>query len=347
MDSRIARNRRFLTDLFAGPFRGHGIIMDPVTEPSGLLGDVACSDLPVGRWLDHALRDYEADLMLLGALDHDGVPQVKVMTGTEIFAQAFGCPVHVYKDSPPCALPLVRSPAEADALKVPGLDARPLTRVMELAQMLRGRLGPDVPIRVPDIQSPFDIAALVWRKEDFYLALMDDPAAVKRLVEKCRALVEAFLNAFRDELGEVSFAHCPRAWAPPELGCWLSEDEAGSMTSAMFEEFCVPALTALSKTFGGIFIHCCATADHQYPSFLKIPGLRGMNRVFQESGPRPAIEAFSGRTVLMMAWIDEATAMEMLDLALPETRFLFNMPGQPLEEARGTYERLRERCPRS
>ncbi|MCX7599658.1 MAG: hypothetical protein N2512_12450 [Armatimonadetes bacterium] len=346
MKSKVLRNRKFLADLFAGPFRGHGIIMDHEPIPSGMPADVASSDRPVTDWLDFHLRNYEAQVRVLEATSHDGVPYVKIHTGTQLFAEAFGCPVHVYEDGWLAARPLVETPAEADALVQPTLDARPLQRVFELAALLRERVGPDVPISVPDIQSPFDIAALIWRKEAMFLAMVDAPDAVKGLVEKCHALLEEFLRTFIREVGEVNLCHCPTAWAPPELGCWLSEDEAGSMSTEMFEEFCLPSLTRLSAAFGGLFIHCCANADHQYSSFLKIPNLRGLNRVFQAPGPRPAIEAFAGRAVLIQAWMTEQQVNEMLDMALPESRFIFNMPPVPLDEAKALYERMRERCPR-
>ena len=34
MDSRILRNQRYLADLFAGPFRGHALIVDPEPIPA-------------------------------------------------------------------------------------------------------------------------------------------------------------------------------------------------------------------------------------------------------------------------------------------------------------------------
>jgi len=114
----------------------------------------------------------------------------------------------------------------------------------------------------------------------------------------------------------------------------------------MFGEFCLPGLVDLAQTYGGLFMHCCANADHQYGNFKQIPTLRGLTRVFQHPGPRPAIEIFSGQTVLIVAWTEEDKVLEMLDMALPDTRFLFNMPGQPLEQTKRTLERLRERCSR-
>jgi len=338
----IERNRGYLTDLFGGPFRGHAVIMDPCLPPTDCTEDAAASSRPVKEWVPVVVRNYEHRLKWHEETDDDSVPYATPWTGTEIFAAAFGCPVHIYPDSPPSAQPLVQTAEEADRLPVPDpVNSRPLARIFELASLVREQLGPGVPISVPDIQSPFDIACLVWRKESLYLALHESPEAVKRLVEKCHALLKAFLVEYLKKFPDAVLCHCPYAWAPAELGCWLSEDEAGSMSPAMFEEFCLPSLTDLSRAFGGIFIHCCATADHQYPSFGKIPNLRGLHRVFQSPGPRPAIEAFAGKTVLMVGY-DE----RILDMALPESRFLFNVGSESLEDAKRTYEGIRARCPR-
>jgi len=346
MTTRSIDNRRFLADLFAGPFRGHAIIMDHEAVPSGFPGDFAISERPLSDWLPWAVRNFEARVQWHEETGDDSVPFVSLTTGTEIFAAAFGCPVHLYPDAPAAARPLVFDAREADALPAPGLGARPLERLFEFAHMVQAEVGADVPLGVPDIQSPFDIAALIWRKQDLFVAMHDEPDAVKRLVSKCLALLKTFLTEFRRQFPNGNLIHCPYHWAPSDLGCALSEDEAGSMSTAMFEEFCLPSLVDLSDTFGGLFMHCCAAADHQYPSFRKIPNLRGLNRVFQSPGARPAIEAFSGHTVLVMAWIGEQDVYNLLDMALPGTRFLFNMPQQPLEESKRTYERLRARCPR-
>jgi hypothetical protein len=342
-----SRNRAFLRDLFAGPFRGHAVIMSPEgVKPDGL-GDFTVSGRPVSEWVPGALANYEAKAKYLETLGDDSVPYVGLNTNTGVFAAAFGCPLHVYEEETNAvALPAVSTAEEADRLPEPSLDSPALARVLELGRLVREELGPEVPIGVPDVQSPFDVAALVWRKEEMFVALHENPEAVKRLVGKCLRLIERFLDEFKRELAETNLCHCPYAWAPPELGMWLSEDEVGSLSPAMFDEFCLPPLVELSEKFGGLFMHCCAAADHQYPGFARIPNLRGLNRVFQEPGPRPAIEAFSGKTVLIVAWTEEEKVAELLDMALPDTRFLFNMPGMPLEEAKAVHERLRERCPR-
>ena len=341
-----ARNRQFLSDLFGGPFRGHAIWFTPPDAPTDDLGDFAISDRPVSQWLPVMEQRYQRQVEWMEALQDDSVPYVGLNTNTAVFAAAFGCRVHVYGDSPAAARPLVRTPQEADRLREPSLEAPTLSRILELGELMRERLGPEACIGVPDVQSPLDIAALIWNKQDFYTAIMDTPDAVQRLVGRCHRLLKRFLTEFRARFPNSNLCHCPRAWAPPHYGCWLSEDEAGAMSTAMFEEFCLPSLVDLSRTFGGLFVHCCAAADHQYESFKKIPNLRGLNRVFQAPGPRPALEAFDGSTVHMLAFTTLEGIEQTLGMALPKNRFLMNPPAESLEEARRIHDRLRARCPR-
>jgi len=349
------RNRGFLADLFAGEFRGHAIIMNAPAVPCKELGDFAISERPVADWVPVYVRRYEQKVEFLEAIGDDSVPYVNLNTNTGVFAAAFGCPIHVYaEETNAAARPLVRTAREADALAEPSLGARTISRIFELARLLRRELGPEVPIGVPDIQSPFDIAALVWNKEDFLVALVEEPDAVKRLVGKCLRLLTNFLTEFKREFPECNLCHCPNAWAPPELGCWLSEDEVGSLSPAMFEEFCEPVLRALSGTFGGLFVHCCANAEHQFPGFLRLPNLRGLNRAGGQFLPmftrradgRSFGELFAPKTVFIVAWHSEPDVHALLDAAPAGARFLFNMPEMPLEEAKAVHERLRRRCQR-
>ena len=232
----IFRNGEFLSDLFSGPFRGHAIIPEPDYAPVDWLnGDLAVSELPVKDWVPLIVERYEARVKWHEALGDDAVPFASIWTGTEIFAAAFGSPVHVYEDSPPCALPLVTSAEEADKLQTPDLSARPMERVFELGHLLREELGADVPIGVPDIQSPFDVAALIWRKEDLFVALCEEPDSVKRLTGKCYHLLRTFLSEFKSQFPNCNLCTCPYAWAPTDMGCWLAEDEVGMMSPAMFE----------------------------------------------------------------------------------------------------------------
>lgn len=345
---RIARNKQYLTRLFSGPFPGHAFIYNPPWPDGQGLGDYAVSDRPVENWVPFYVRDYENRVRAMEALDDDGVPYVNLCSYTGLFAAAFGCPTHVYPGmaTNPVARPIVFSGEEADRLAEPSLDSPGLTRFFRLAELLARELGPDVPIGVPDIQSPFGIAAIVWEKQSLFLHMATDPEPVERLVGKCHRLLQSFLLTFRSRFPQANLCHCPYTWAPPELGCWLSEDEVGAFSLAMFEKFCLPSLTELSEALGGMFIHCCAHARHQYEGFLRVPNLRGLNPSFRRVPPADCVRLFSGRAVIMMGYTPEEQLNELLDLAHDDTRYLFNLDAMPLEAARPLYERLRSRCPR-
>jgi len=342
------RNRKYLADLFAGPFPGHALLYVPPAVPRDELGDYTLSDRPVREWVPYYVKDYQDRVHSLEVLDDDSVPYVYLITHTGLFAAAFGCPIHIYHglDTNPAARPILQTPQQADLLPQASLGTPLFERFFDLARLLRQELGPDVPLSVPDLQSPFDIAALIWEKLSFYTAMLDHPDSIHRLVDKTHHLLKSFLLTFKAEFPNGILAHYPSTWAPPELGCWLSEDEVGAFNQAMFEQFCLPSLADLSNTFGGLFMHCCANAEHQYAGFKKIPNLRGLNRNFYDLSPKRAIDAFSGQTVLMMAGTAEEKLHEMLDLAHPDTRFLFVIDYFSLEEVKPLYERLRLRMPR-
>jgi hypothetical protein len=343
----IADNRRQHIELLSGRSDSHLVVID-IEAPANPLGDFTLSDRPVAEWLPWAEAQYAERVRRQALTGDDSVPIVNLNTNTGIFASAFGCPLVRHEGSNASARPVVRTAAEADALPQPRWQDTPaLARHVELARLIVQRLGPDTPVGVPDIQSPFDIAALVWDKAELMVAMVEEPEAVERLVRKCEVLLTTFLDDYFRQFPSANASHCPGAtWAPAGLGLWLSEDEVGAMSTRMFERFCLPSLTRLSERFGGISMHCCACADHQYAGFRRIPRLRALNRVYQQPGPGPAIRAFSGRTVLIPAWCGVDEVERQLALATPQTRFLFNLGALPDDKAKASVERARILCAR-
>jgi hypothetical protein len=147
-------------------------------------------------------------------------------------------------------------------VKVPELSSSSLANIFEMSDELHRRTGPNSLMRLPDdIQSPMNIAALIWDKSDFYVALMETPEAVRELADKVRTLLTAFLDEWFRRYGTAFIAHYPFYYM--ERGVTLSEDEIGAVNPDTFDEFFLPELTYLSERYGGIGIHCCANARHQ------------------------------------------------------------------------------------
>jgi hypothetical protein len=235
--------------------------------------------------------NYEYHLRRMDWLDDDTLPCLDMLTGTEIFAEAFGCRILYPQDNNPAPFPLIHNVAEAEALRIPSLDAPPLQRVFEMADELSRRAGPGALFRLVDMQCPLDVAAMMWDKVNFYPALIKSPQAVFNLVGKITDLQFAFLDEWFRRYGREFVAHFPDYYMPQ--GITLSVDEIGAVSGKLFLQYFLPHLNLFSERYGGLGIHCCAHAHHQWEHFKKITGLRLLNISNQGGVVREAYDFFA------------------------------------------------------
>jgi len=353
MNQRIEKNQKFLENIFRkGPFQGHAFTVSTSHTPISEVGDYTTSDRPVKDWLSWIVEGYLKNRAFSEAAGDDSVPLVGFNSGTHIYASAFGAETHYFTDSNPCALPFIQTAAEADRIREPDLhECRTLMRIFEMADLVKKELGRETLLGPPDMQSGFDTACLVWNKEDIFCSMMmeEDKAAVHRFVGKCANVFKKFIAEFYRRYPDASLAHCPMIWVPPGMGPWLSNDECGAINVEMFEDFCLPELVDLSRTFGGLGMHCCADAEHQFPSFCKIPNFYAFNRVAAKHGYDPILEHLGGPQgpVHVLAWIDDTTIERLIKTAPTGTRFVFNRSFEKLDEAKAWLEKMRKISPRT
>ena len=120
---------------------------------------------------------------------------------------------------------------------------------------------------------------MLWNKLDFYPALVKHPDAVERLVGKIAGLQFAFLDEWYRRYGTDFIAHFPEYYMP--FGVTLSVDEIGAVSPKMFPQYFLPHLEQFSGRYGGLGLHCCANARHQWENLKKVPGVRLLNLVNQ------------------------------------------------------------------
>jgi hypothetical protein len=114
------------------------------------------------------------------------------------------------------------------------------------------------------------------------------------LVEKVKALQFAFLDEWFRRYGQEFIAHYPDYYLPQ--GATLSVDEIGAVSGKMFLKYFLPDLIQFSERYGGLGMHCCANARHQWDHFKKIPGLRLLNINNQANILREAYPFFADFT---------------------------------------------------
>ena len=298
----------------------------------------------VAERIEHAWGAYTRQRERIAWLRDDTLPALCVSTGTEIFAEAFGCPVYRPEDNMPCALPLISNAREVAHLRTPELSASSLAYLFDIADELRRRAGNEALLRIVDIQSPMDIAALIWEKSDFYAAMIETPDAVRELAYKVRELLTAFLDEWFARYGCAFIAHFPAYYMPQ--GITLSEDEVGVVNGELFLELFLPELETLSARYGGIGMHCCANSRHQWEHFLRIPNLRVLNICQPEAIVHEAYRFFAPYTAQMHGGFTDAPAWSWPERFPADARVIFEVPASSRDEALELADKLWEACGR-
>lgn len=292
--------------------------------------------------IEWAWQKYQAQVRRLDWLDDDRVPYLDCLTGTEIFAAAFGCDVHYPEDTNPFAKPLVHCPADADTLSQPGIDAPTLAQAFEIADELARRAEPDAAFRLPDIQSPMDIAGIVWDKNDFFIGAVEAPDSVVGLAEMARSLLCTFLDEWFSRYGRSFVAHYPDYFM--DHGITLSEDEIGSVGPQVFDSLFLPELDFLSDRYGGIGIHCCAHAEHQWAGLRRVRGLEVLNLNQPQEVLRRSFAFFAESAVQLpipSPWRPLGSAPVPTGATM-----IYTVPAHTDDEAKRIVEAFREAHPR-
>ena len=120
-------------------------------------------------------------------------------------------------------------------------------------------------------------------------------------------------------------------------GVTLSEDEIGSVSDEMFVDFFRDELVALSEHFGGLGIHCCANARHQWQNFKELPGLRVLNISKPPTGDEsyiPDAYRYYGNLLVQVhaGWSPDCEP-ERFPYQYPEnTRVIFSVTGKDRDD---------------
>ncbi|NOZ64386.1 MAG: hypothetical protein GXO71_05565 [Caldiserica bacterium] len=101
----VKEKRQFFRNLFNfdGPSPGYALRVEPPTvdEVKLLSSDGIEDRAQMGKSM------LEYDIRCLREIGDDRVPMLWAWSGTEVFAAAYGCPVHITLDGAPFALPLL------------------------------------------------------------------------------------------------------------------------------------------------------------------------------------------------------------------------------------------------
>ena len=179
-----------------------------------------------------------------------------------------------------------------------GRDAQ---RAVDDWKAISARLGTDrLYCSLIDIQGPLNTAALLWKQDDFMVAMYTEPKTVHKLLEQVTDQIIAVIRNLLDRIGHVSGPLWPYIWLPKDIGIGITEDYMPLVSQKLYKEFGIPYVERISEAFGGLFIHCCGEYEHQFGNLVRSRiNILGLEFSYPHVMPERLFEAF-GSSVLFV-----------------------------------------------
>lgn len=275
--------------------------------------------------------------------------------GIGTVASAFGGD-YIWKDKQaPAVRPRFKSVNEAlDYAPAPVSQTRIGRHTLEMIDYFLDKTGGRVPMSLTDTQSPLNIAGNVVEMSSFFIAMHDDPPAVKALLNRLAELLVDFTHEQIKHIGEVlvwpghGYSSC-RCFQ----GLGMSDDNASMISGRQYLEFASPAVERAGKPFGGSAFHSCGNWSDKVGAVSKIGGLRMVDGAFSAATdpspnpPEPFARTFANTGIVVNARIvggPETIAENVRRLWKPGMKLTVVTYCQDPEEQAEAYDRIYEIC---
>jgi hypothetical protein len=159
-----------------------------------------------------------------------------------------------------------------------------------------------------DVQSPLDSTVALLDTSEFYMACLEDPDAVKKLLERVTELTVNFAKKQLDLMGgALVFPGHGFASSRRFAGMGFSDDNSIMMSPVTHKEVAGDSMERFGKAFGGFAFHCCGNWSTKIPSVKSLAGLKTVDAAFTirtDPSPNPAEpfrDAFAGTGLVVNA----------------------------------------------
>lgn len=172
------------------------------------------------------------------------------------------------------------------------------------------KTGGRLPMSLTDTQSPLNVAGNIVEMSNFFIEMLDDPPAVKTLLNR---LVELLVEFTREQVRHIGKAMVWPGHGYSSCRCFeglgMSDDNASMISGEQYLEFAAPAVERAGKPFGGSAFHSCGNWSDKAEAVKRIAGLRMVDGAFSAATdpspnpPEPFAEAFVKTGIVLNARI--------------------------------------------
>lgn len=300
--ARIAASRARLLDVWNGDGQeGDGIpfIFTGVPNATGANGGM----LYESRYPRAELLAYHLEAILARAdVEDDYIPSLFPGCRQGLIPTAYGAREEWTSDHYWLS-PVLASAEEIDGLPQPNLSRDGVAaEILENTRYFRRATAGRLPIQMPDMQGPLDLAGNMLGAERLMVEMYDHPAAVHRLLERMTRDFIAYMHLQEEASGGtlVPIHSMPTVWLPPGRAMSLSEDLLAVISPRFYPTFARPYNERVAAEFGQVVIHSCGSWEHNLAGLAQTRGLLGVNFGVSETDPERVAAQIGRRAVLLM-----------------------------------------------
>ena len=275
--------------------------------------------------------------------------------GIGTVASAFGADYIWKEKQAPAIRPKFGSVKEAlDYTPAAVSQTRIGRHTLDMIDYFIDKTGGRIPMSLTDTQSPLNIAGNIVEMTSFFIEMLDDPQAVKILLDRLAELLVEFTHEQIKRIGDAlarpghGYSSC-RCFE----GLGMSDDNALMISGQQYLEFAAGAVEHAGKPFGGSTFHSCGDWSDKVETVKKISGLRMVDGAFSaatDPSPNPQLpfaEVFANTGIVVNARIvgsPETIAESVRRLWKPGMKLIVVTFCQNPDEQAEAYDLVYEIC---
>ena len=168
----------------------------------------------------------------------------------------------------------------------------------------------EIPIGMPDYQSPYGTATKLMDNEELMMAMYDEPELVHEFAGKVTDAIINLIHTMEKWLGRDLLAYNQTLPIPGKRGFMLCDDYISVLTPKLHTEFFAPYNLKLYEHFGYGHLHTCGPYFEGYldaclackPMSLDVTGMRGMSK--KKSDMLKFLSITSENNIRLFGWLD-------------------------------------------
>jgi hypothetical protein len=256
-------------------------------------------------------------------------------------------------DLAPATVPLFKTVDEALAAESVEIEETPVGKhIINMIDYFLEKTGGNIPLSLSDVQSTLDSAAALIETSEFYMACLEDPDSVKKLLGRITELTVNFAKKQAAMIGKLLvFPGHGFSSSRSFTGMGFSDDNSIMLSPETHREICGDSMVRFGQAFGGFAFHCCGNWSVKTESIKALGGIKTVDGAFTvrtDPSPNPIApfrDSFAGSGICVnarMVGSRDEVLEKVKEFYKPRMKLIVVTYCESSEEQKNIYEVIHE-----